>query len=137
MKYNLANVDGNAYAIMGYVIKALEAEGVCKEQIDDYVRDAESDDYAHLLRVSTDTLLVLNEGTITREQAMQAARAYVVINARRPYVVINARRPYVWVQAAAETQQYDRNFYFLPDTESKSKFEEWLKNQPDPMELFK
>lgn len=60
-KYTLVGVDGNAYAIMGYVVSALRREGKTKENIDAYLKDAKSSDYYHLIAVSHTTLEALNE----------------------------------------------------------------------------
>ena len=60
-KYTLVGVDGNAYAIMGYVVSALKREGKTKENIDAYLKDAKSSDYYHLISVSHATLEALNE----------------------------------------------------------------------------
>ncbi len=60
-KYTLVGVDGNAYAIMGYVVSAMRREGKTKENIDAYLKDAKSSDYYHLIAVSHATLEVLNE----------------------------------------------------------------------------
>lgn len=48
-KYNLVGVDGNAYSIMGYVIKAMRESGFTKEEIQKYQDDAMAADYNHLV----------------------------------------------------------------------------------------
>ena len=48
----LIGEDGNAFAIMGRVKKALKHAGADKEYIDKYLSDAISGDYNHLLAVS-------------------------------------------------------------------------------------
>jgi len=48
----LVGEDGNAFAIMGRVKKALIRSGADKEYIDKYVHEATSIDYDHLLVVS-------------------------------------------------------------------------------------
>ena len=53
-KYNLVGVDGNAFAVMGYVRSAMRAEGFSREEIEAYTKDAMSSDYNHLLAVSCD-----------------------------------------------------------------------------------
>lgn len=53
-KYTLVGVDGNAFAIMGYVLHAMREEGFTKEERDKYLEDAKSSDYNHLLCVSVD-----------------------------------------------------------------------------------
>jgi hypothetical protein len=44
--------DGNAYAIMGAVQKALRNAEVSKEEIDEYLKESMSGDYNHLLRTA-------------------------------------------------------------------------------------
>ncbi len=53
-KYNLVGVDGNAFAVMGYVRNAMRAEGFSRKEIEDYTKDAMSSDYSHLISVSCD-----------------------------------------------------------------------------------
>ena len=60
-KYTLIGVDGNAFSVMGYVLKAMKREHCKKEEIDAYTKDAMSSDYYHLLSVSHATLEALNE----------------------------------------------------------------------------
>lgn len=60
MKYSLEDVDGNAYAIMGYVKNAMKREHCTKQEMDDYVADATSSDYCHLISVSLETIDRLN-----------------------------------------------------------------------------
>lgn len=48
----LVGEDGNAFAIMGKVTKALHMAGADKEYIDKYMTEAKSGDYDNLLRVS-------------------------------------------------------------------------------------
>lgn len=57
IKYPEVNVplvgeDGNAFAILGRVQKALRRAGVPKEELDAYFAEATSGDYDHLLRVT-------------------------------------------------------------------------------------
>ena len=59
MKYTLVGVDGNAFAIMGYVQRALKAEGLY-DQAQEMEREAIKGDYDHLLRVCTGYLDVAN-----------------------------------------------------------------------------
>ena len=49
MKYCLVGVDGNAFAVMGYVVRAMKEVGYCKQEIDDYLTRAKSSDYDNLL----------------------------------------------------------------------------------------
>ena len=58
--YNLADVDGNAFAIMAYVRSAMMREGKSNEEIDNYLKDAQSSDYQHLLQVSVEMCEKLN-----------------------------------------------------------------------------
>ena len=48
----LVGEDGNAYAIMGKVSKALRVAGADKEYIDEYLDKSMSGDYDHLLGVA-------------------------------------------------------------------------------------
>ena len=48
----LVGEDGNAFSIMGRVKKALKRAGADKEYIDEYLSEATSGDYDHLLVVS-------------------------------------------------------------------------------------
>jgi hypothetical protein len=50
----LTGRDGNAFSIMGHVKKALMRTGADKEYIDQYLSEATSGDYDHLLFVSTE-----------------------------------------------------------------------------------
>lgn len=52
MKYDLVGIDGNAFAIMGYVINAMKNEGYSKQDIEKYYTNATSSNYDHLLCVS-------------------------------------------------------------------------------------
>lgn len=59
-EYTLIGVDGNAFAIMGYVVRAMKLEHKSKDEIDAYIRDAKSSDYTHLIAVSVDMCEELN-----------------------------------------------------------------------------
>ena len=59
--YTLVGVDGNAYAIMGYVRIAMRRAGMSREDIDAYTKDATSSDYYHLLVVSCEIIDKVNE----------------------------------------------------------------------------
>ena len=52
--YTLVGVDGNAFAVMGYVSRAMKETGFSKEEISDYTKCATSGDYDNLLAVSCD-----------------------------------------------------------------------------------
>jgi hypothetical protein len=60
-KYTLVGVDGNAFVIMGYVYNAMKREGKTKDQIDEYLKDAKSSDYSHLVAVSAEMIHKLND----------------------------------------------------------------------------
>tara|TARA_R110000764_G_scaffold169975_2_gene257071 strand:+ start:736 stop:930 length:195 start_codon:yes stop_codon:yes gene_type:complete len=51
---DLVGEDGNAYAILGRVQKALTRAGVDKAERDLYFQEATAGDYDHLLRVTMD-----------------------------------------------------------------------------------
>ena len=48
----LIGQDGNAFAIMGNIKRELKRAGADKEYIDEYLKEATSGDYNHLLNVS-------------------------------------------------------------------------------------
>jgi hypothetical protein len=52
VEVQLSGNDGNAFAIMGAVQKALKRHGVDKSEIDEYIHDSMSGDYNHLLQVA-------------------------------------------------------------------------------------
>lgn len=54
----LTGRDGNAFAIIGAVTRAMRAARLPKEEIDAYTADAMSGDYKHLLRVTMQTVTV-------------------------------------------------------------------------------
>ncbi len=51
-RVKLIGQDGNAFAIMGNIKRALKSAGADKEYIDQYISEATSGDYDHLLAVS-------------------------------------------------------------------------------------
>lgn len=59
--YDLVGVDGNAFAVMGYVSKAMRHSGFTSKECNEYLADAQSDDYNHLLAVSVDMVEKVNE----------------------------------------------------------------------------
>lgn len=65
-KYSLVGVNGNAYAIMGYVSRALRHEGMA-ELVDKYHEEATSSDYEHLLLISMIFLDFANKGEYKKE----------------------------------------------------------------------
>lgn len=54
--FELTGHDGNAFGIMGRVMRALRKEGVNQEGIDAYLKEAKSGDYDNLLAVTTAVL---------------------------------------------------------------------------------
>jgi len=64
MKYNLVGVNGNAFAVMGYVGNAMKKEGKSQEDVKKYYDDAQSGDYNNLLAVSSDMVDKLNASAL-------------------------------------------------------------------------
>lgn len=62
MRYRIVKEgpEGNAFFIMGYVAKAMKKEGFEADEIDEYLQDAKSKDYAYLLAVSEGKISVCN-----------------------------------------------------------------------------
>ena len=58
--YSLVGIDGNAFAIIGYVVSVMKKEGFAKDSIEAYRKDATSGDYYNLLMVSKDKLDLIN-----------------------------------------------------------------------------
>lgn len=58
--YSLVGVDGNAYAIMGYVVHAMKECGKTADEVNEYMKQDKSSDYHHLLIVSADMCDELN-----------------------------------------------------------------------------
>ena len=56
MKYDLVGVDGNAFAVMGYILKAMKECKMSKEEQSDYQSKAMSGDYNNLLAVSIEMI---------------------------------------------------------------------------------
>ena len=65
--YSLIGIDGNAYAVMAYVTKAMRAEGKSNAEIDKYLIDAKSGDYSKLISVSVDMIDELNKQILIKE----------------------------------------------------------------------
>ena len=51
VKVKLVGEDGNAFAILGRVLKALRKTEVPQVEIDEFLAEASSDNYDHLLQV--------------------------------------------------------------------------------------
>lgn len=58
IKVKLVGKDGNAFAVMGFVTRAMRKAGCTKEDVDEYMNEAMSGDYDNLLRVSAATVNV-------------------------------------------------------------------------------
>lgn len=52
VKVTLVGQDGNAFAIMGKVSRALKQAGASKEEVDQYMEESMSGDYDNLLRTA-------------------------------------------------------------------------------------
>ena len=59
--FDLVGVDGNAFSVMGYVSNAMRRSGFTSKERNEYLADAQSDDYNHLLAVSVDMVEKVNE----------------------------------------------------------------------------
>lgn len=59
-EFSLVGVDGNAFAIMGYVTNAMKSCKKSQAEISAYLEDAKSSDYDHLLAVSVSMVDKLN-----------------------------------------------------------------------------
>jgi hypothetical protein len=54
IEVKLVGTDGNAYALMGKVRKALRQAGASPEELDQFFQEATSGDYDHLIYVCTE-----------------------------------------------------------------------------------
>lgn len=59
IEVQLTGNDGNAYAIMGAVRRALKRAKVSADEIDEYMKQSMSGDYDNLLRVAMSWVTVL------------------------------------------------------------------------------
>lgn len=59
IEVELVGQDGNAFAILGQVQKAMRRAGVPADEIKAYMDDATSGDYDHLLQVTMQTVEVV------------------------------------------------------------------------------
>ena len=59
--FDLVGIDGNAYSIMGYVIKAMKMAEYTKIEQDSYLQRAMSDDYENLLSESIKMIDEVND----------------------------------------------------------------------------
>lgn len=60
-RYDLVGINGNAFSVMGYVIRAMKECKFTQEDINKYKFDAMSSDYDHLLMVSFSMVEKCNE----------------------------------------------------------------------------
>lgn len=60
VEYTLLGVDGNAFAILGYVSDIMRKEGYSQEEISKYHTEASSKDYDHLVSISLDQIHQIN-----------------------------------------------------------------------------
>lgn len=58
IEVQLSGHDGNAFAIMGAVSKAMRRAGVPKKEVDAYLTESQSGDYDHLLQTAMRTVSV-------------------------------------------------------------------------------
>jgi hypothetical protein len=58
IEVQLSGEDGNAYAIMGEVKRAMERAGCSKEDVAKYLSESQSGDYDHLLQTAMETVTV-------------------------------------------------------------------------------
>lgn len=59
--FNLVGIDGNAFSVMGYVQRAMRTANFSQEERDQYLADAQSSDYDHLLCVSVEMVEKVND----------------------------------------------------------------------------
>ena len=55
-RFSLIGIDGNAFAVMGYVASCMKKVGYSKSEIDSYHQRATSSDYNNLLFVSQEQI---------------------------------------------------------------------------------
>jgi hypothetical protein len=60
-RFTLVGVDGNAFSVMGYVLRCMRTCKLPKAEQDKYLEDAKSSDYNHLLAVSCEMIDRLNK----------------------------------------------------------------------------
>lgn len=60
-KFSLIGVNGNAFCVMGYVIKAMKKAGFLRSDIIEYQRIAEAGDYSALIAKSAHIIEKCNE----------------------------------------------------------------------------
>lgn len=60
-KYDLVGIDGNCYAVMGYVIRAMKEQKFNQKQIERYQQRAKKKDYNYLISISITYIDKCNE----------------------------------------------------------------------------
>ena len=61
MKYELVGIDGNAFSVMGYVVRAMQECKLSKKEQNEYQKRAMSGDYDNLLCESVQMIDKCNE----------------------------------------------------------------------------
>lgn len=59
-KYDLVGQDGNAFALMGYIARALKNEGL-RDKVEEMQKKATSGDYYHLIAVCDEYIEMANQ----------------------------------------------------------------------------
>ena len=67
-QYSLLGVDGNAFAVIGYVVNAMHECGKSKKETELYFAAAKNSDYNHLLSVSADMIRLLNHEQLKQNE---------------------------------------------------------------------
>ena len=70
-EYTLVGVDGNAFFVMGYVVKSMRRERFSSDEIKSYKDKSMSGDYGNLLQVSCEYLDKCNERYEARSSEME------------------------------------------------------------------
>ena len=66
--YSLIGIDGNAYSIMGYVVRAMDNEDKTEAEVDKFLAEAKSGDYENLVCVALAMINTLNEERLRRTE---------------------------------------------------------------------
>ena len=66
IQVRLVGEDGNAFAILGRVCKAMRVAGISKDVIDEFTKEATAGDYQHLLHTVVCYVTESDSGTRTR-----------------------------------------------------------------------
>ena len=68
-EYDLVGIDGNAFNIIGYVIKAMKEQGFSNDEIARYKEEATASNYDHLLSVSMQKIDACNSRLNSNEES--------------------------------------------------------------------